>query len=211
MTEAELVRGDCIRKRGKPPFSVLRHWQRSDQAPPLAVCESAYQTLDAFRQTFTLPSGASLPAAQWRQKLPCLDNPKSRTAGVLCAMLMLSATLDGVAAYRSDEKLSPVRGAAEAALGLLRAGRLDEVLRTADQTDQATRKALAEDMATMWGGMKVVEVLDLGKVTFVFLDSADQSGLFATFLFQRPPGRAVLKRIDAMNLWDYYDYKRQGG
>jgi hypothetical protein len=46
-------------------------------------------------------------------------------------------------------------------------------------------------------------------LTFVFLDSADQPGLFVSFFLEKAPGRAVLKRIDVMDLWTFYAHKRE--
>lgn len=202
ITDAELVPGDCIRKRGVPPFKLLRHWRRTDEAPLLAVCESAYQTLEAFRQTFSR-SKDKPPPAQWRTRLPVLQNAELREGCILGAGMMLSITIDGLRDYRHDEKLSPVRKATAAALAQLRRGDLAEVLRSADETGKSTREELAGEMPDKWGGMQIVATLDLEGRTFVFLDSSDQAGLFVSFFFRKASGRADLKRIDVMNFWMY--------
>ena len=204
MTDAELVPGDCIRKRGVAPFKVLRQWRQIDEPPPLAICESAYQTLQAFRQAFASPPGT---AAQWRQRLPGLQNDKVRAIALLGAGMMLSRTVGEVNAYRTEPKLAAVRASTEATLAELRAGNLDQVLGRTGQTDAGTREELSRDLAGKWAGMKVVSVLDWEEWTFVFLDSADQSGLFVSFFFRKAAGRPTLKRIDPMDIWTYHAYK----
>ena len=208
ITEAELVQGDCVRKRGQPRFGMARHWRRSEEAPALAVCESAYQTLEAFRQTFQKGSGTPPPAAEWRGRMGRLQDAKTRVGTLMGAMFMVSTTLDELAAYRRDPKLAPARQASEAALAALRGGRLAEVLASADQTDPTTRAELADVMAGKWAGVQPVAVLDSPQWTLVFLDSADQAGLFVGFLLQKASGRAVLKRIELMDIWAYYAHKR---
>ena len=214
ITDSELVPGDCIRNRGKPPFSLRRHWLRMDELPVLAVAKSTYQTLVAFQKAFEPASGEALGSpTQWRQRLGGLLNPEIRDAGVLNAAIMLSMTFDDLRKYRLDPKLAPVRKATEATLALLKAGRQDEALRTADRMNAAARKELAVDMTAHWGEMKVVAIADVATMTFVFLDSDAEGGLFASFFFHKQPGGAVLKRIDFMDIDAYclYEGSRQQG
>lgn len=205
MTDAELVPGDCIRKRGVAPFKLLRHWRQIDEPPPVAVCEAACRTLEAFRQAFATAPPAP---AQWRRRLPGLQDDKVRGAALLGAGMMLSRTVDEVRAYRSEAKLAGVRAAVDAALVDLRAGRIEQVLARTGQNDPATREELGRDLAGKWAGMRVVSVLDWEEWTFVFLDAADQPGLFVSLFFEKADGRPALKRIDPMDIALYEAYKR---
>ncbi len=92
LAEAEVVLGDYVRRRGRPPFEAERLWMRRDVYRPAAVGLAAAETQRAFEALFA-PSGIarfSPLRRPWRSALLGLDDRDRLEANRYAAGLVLA-------------------------------------------------------------------------------------------------------------------------
>jgi hypothetical protein len=205
VSELELLAGDFLRRRGRPPFSPVPDWLRTTAVlPQITITQSAYRAFEAFHKAFP-PARTKAEAREmarlksWREQLPRLEDHAVMKANYACAAALLETGLVELAAFFESRELSPVRRETEKILKRLHQGKLNAVLKTANKTTPAMKKFLSRHMSGHWDKLEPVQYVDSERHGVLFTFPSRHPELSIAFTFRKHKAGPSLMRIDAID------------
>ena len=204
MSDAELLMGDALRNRGKPPYKVDPYWLRNHLPAHLAAGIASARTLRSSGQIFSSINQSA--KGGWRSAFPALANTPTMTVNRLGVGVMFERYLTGLSNYLTNARLKPVRNQTHVALKQIRTKQFAALYQTAGETKPQVRSALEKDPAR-WGQAKVMACVtkrDENKKehTFVLLGIPGLPAFLMSFWFQEGATETsplVFKRIDLVD------------
>lgn len=198
MADAELVMGDLIRKKGKPPFDAMPQWLGSPLPLPTAAALVTAQTLRAMHKLFPAQPDRK-KAVDWRGFLPCLNDDEIMNANRLTVGVLFERNLVSINAFFKDAQSASVCQRATAAIERLKRGAFEEVMAGAPETLPESKKLLAELKPQDWNGLSVVSFASTSLYDFVFLSSGGKSEIYVSFWFKKEGTDVRLRQVDIFN------------
>ena len=147
------------------------------------------------------------PAAysgNWRKKLPELENPEVMTGlnydGVGLMLLYSVTNIDAFRNPRQGEnpRLATLRLETNRGLRLASDGKIQSLLKIADETLPDIRKALLKTPPSEFATMSVSAVVVGQESSMVFLVPAFNAGYCMSFLLKGSEKQAEIKRVDVV-------------
>lgn len=200
ITDAELLMGDTLRRKGRPPYDIEPHWLRRSIPPYLAASLSAAETVKTFHRIFE--TNEKPYKGKWRAAV--LD-AKLLSSNHLGVGYMFEQNLRQLAEYRNASHLKAIMHQTEGALSLLGQGHVDQLLAIASETRPESRQPL-EQFSADWALAKVVTYVVRPEQSathhFVLFSLPERPEYLMSFYYaQYPqdPDTLTLKRIDLID------------
>ena len=133
--DVELLTGDFLRNYGGPPFDLIPLWLRKrNDPPPVAVFDSAIETMKIFREVFS----QALPDT-WRMEYENLTNPEILADNYISVSVMLLERLKSIILLIKNKDMEPVKDAMLKTLETLENGNLSQVLSKTETTPNCAK------------------------------------------------------------------------
>ena len=221
--DAEVVTGDYLRGRHKPPYAPAPGWRAYEGLASAAVAETAYETAEGFGRTFAglqPPSKEKLEAMSkaeieallsrlkdWRSHAPGMAGGQTRKGNRVAAGVRLRVNLLAMDVLQNAPQRQSLLAAVNAVFGDLAAGRAMQVLAQAGKTLPATARTIREQPPADWGKQALVccAVEPGDKAAYVFTTRWDRQNAFVCVSFEpgSKEGTWSPTRIDYVNCREY--------
>lgn len=198
MVDAEILMGDWIRNKGKPPFAATPAWLRSDIFRPAALGIAAAEAVKAFEDVFPVASAVQA----WRERLSLREHEEALVRyNYAVAAYQLLANLIVIDEYRvavkeEDPSLTSLRDKTAKVLKLAVDGKMKGLLKSADETLPEVQKILLKMPGETFKTLRVVYIVAGKDASLVFLAPLSNPDYCISFLLKGKAGRQTLKRID---------------
>jgi pSer/pThr/pTyr-binding forkhead associated (FHA) protein len=196
LTGAEVLMGDCVRRGGEVPFDGAWAWKDGKTYPPLAFGRAAAATVGAFDRRFA-------GAGDWRDAVPALKDPRTLEANRYGAGIQVMRNLAELAPLLAPSSDVPQAGAVRirlaAVLGMIKKGRLSEVLKEARETLPDASSSLRSFPIQDWERHRIAAYWASEGSGIVMLSKLDQTDRFMALMFTVDAGAARLRRIDTLS------------
>ena len=203
LNDAEVLMGDFIRKRGRPPFEPVRLWMQEDMYRPVAVGKATTESLLAFERIFREgPTDGT-----WRSVLPGLMDAELLSGNYYGAGTLLAKNLAEMAPLmdtsgQGDSAL--IRAGLSDVLDKALAGQAAAIGLEASATLPQARDALAAMKTDDWRRLTPVSLLSGPDRSLVMLAKADNPDIYLGLLFAKDRGRMRVQRVDVLSFNSLY-------
>ena len=227
--DAEVLTGDYLRGRHKPPYAPAPGWRASEGLASAAVAETAYRTAEGFGRTF---AGLNPPSKEkietmskaeveallarledWRSHAPGMAGSDARTGNRACAGVRLRLNLLALDVLKRAPQRQSLLAAVNAVFDDLGAGRAAQVLSRAGKTLPATAQAIRQADPADWGKQALVccAVARDGQAAYAFTTRWDRQNAFlcVSFAAGGEQGTWSPTRIDYVNCREYARVRRE--
>jgi len=221
--DAEILTGDYLRGRQKPPYAPAPGWRAYEGLASAAMAETAYRTAEGFGRVFaalTPPSKEEIEAMtkaeveallarlkDWRSHAPGMAGGETRKANRVSAGIRLRVNLLGLDVLNKAKQRQSLLAAVNTVFGNLAAGRAAQVLSRARETLPATARTIREEDPAAWGKQALVScAVDPGdKAAYVFTTRWDRQNAFVCVTFAPAGAQRTWSptRIDVVNCREY--------
>lgn len=214
MTGGDVVLGDFVRQRGKPPFQTSPLWMRGDTYRPVAVGMATAESLMAFDKAFR--SGAAKES--WRELVPGLEkNSKILEPNYYGAGVALTENLKGLVAATvadpQDDASKAYRTKLPQVLRQMNDGKMEELLKEASGTPPEMQAVLLKMPPADWKAFRITSYLPGKSKGLVMLSNGHNPNLYLGLSMAMADGKAKLERIDLFSFQSFYEdlVKNAGG
>ncbi len=207
LAEAEVVLGEYVRRRGKPPFDADPLWMRRDEYRPAAVGLATAETLRAFEAVFRPRLSRFSPIRRpWRAALPGLDDPGHLAANRYAAGLVLAGTLAALAPLvdRAESGPDSVRACLARAFQEVRREGVTALVKGAGETPPESIRALRALRPDDLTGWKPAAFLPGSTRSVLLLADAERPDLFLGLLITTRSGASQIARVDLLSFQGFY-------
>lgn len=200
LVDVEIVMGDVLRSRGKFPKKPVPVWRQADEMfPPLALTAGVVESIVSFEKM----SGSRQPDGWWRAAIPSLNEPQLREFNYLGAAELLLDSLTRIDQMRvpsaeDPPQLKSLRSETKQAVKWAADGRMDELLKTADQTLPEAQKVLRETPPIAFHDLSIASVVLGDRQSVVFLTPVNSSGYCLCLTMNGDGATQRLTRIDVI-------------
>jgi hypothetical protein len=200
ITDAEMLMGDFVRRGGAMPLDPSPLWVRARMFKPLAVGLEAGQSVRAFETLY--------PAAikgGWREQIPNLDDRELveelnyAGASLLLARNVAEIQEFSVAGKPDDARLGAIRKETARLLDAGRKGKLEAILKGADETIPAAKNALLQIPPGTFATYQPVSFLLGEDACVVFLAPTGSADYFVSCIFKGKGAKQKLARLDLVS------------
>lgn len=189
--DVEVFMGDFLRRRGEAPFSAERPWMKTDAYRPVAMLQSANDTIGAFESAF---SGSSAQSDRWRREIPGAADEPLLGDNLTGAAMLLTKNFSELRAYgrqgREDPALSDVRAQVQRFIhnrGLV------------DLPDATTARRIQELPEDEWKALRVASYTSSKTRRLVTLAIASSPDRFISLRFEVHGRTVTLERADLLS------------
>ncbi|MFZ5807324.1 MAG: hypothetical protein ACOY3I_08985 [Verrucomicrobiota bacterium] len=181
ISDAELLMGDFIRNKGKPPFDPDPLWLRSSMPASATPPFSTASTLKAFEANFSETTPKS-----WRTMLPNVENAQAMQANHQTVGWMFERNMDTLSQLVNNKDIAKLHAETLNVFKKLAQGDAEGILKIAKATPPESAQALRM-IPTQWSKAKVV----------AFMQKRDEQKKNHWFILCSLPGSPEL----LMSLW----------
>lgn len=206
--DADMLMGDWLRKNDKA-VNPAPSWLRTDLFKPAALGNSVAESMVSFEQIYPAKS-----LSNWRKNLRILNDQKAldeiNYPAIAVRLYHILKNIDNFrSAGKDDIKMESCRNVTIEAMRMAANGRIDDILRNADETLPEAKNVLKSLKPGMFRTFDAVAAMTGKDGCLVFLSSVhDASGSISLF-FRGDTKKLALKRIDVIDYQGFYKNLQQ--
>ncbi len=212
LVDAEIMIGDLVRNRDNPPLNPAPAWLRGDTFKPIALGLAVAQSMKAFEDYFPNTDNVT----NWRSKISLFTKKEIlEDYNYAVASHNLLFNIVNMGNFREpvddeDSRLSSLRAATAKAMLMAIEGKTKNLVESADETPERTKKILLKLPPDVYAGFNVIHYLLFDNASIVFLAPRSGEHYYLSFLVRKDGGYKKVNRIDLVSYDGLYTSLSKG-